>query len=122
MLKTKKNIKLANEIYHLIFNFLANEDDPPAKIIFNDFLIFCSIIDIGSVSKNDLNNIFLDFASNTWKGNIAIGIEDFSVLVEELTRLKYGLAMPHEENKYKFLIDAVYPKLCEYAEFQDVMN
>lgn len=67
------------------------------------------------MTKNDINGIFLDYATHMWKGNIAGDIGDFSILVEELTRLKYANIMPSEDNKYKFLLECVYPNLCEYA-------
>lgn len=55
-MKTKKNKRLANEIWHLIFDFIANQDDyPPAKVIFNDFLIFCSLLDLPELTMNTLN-------------------------------------------------------------------
>lgn len=49
-------------------------------------------------------------------------LSDFSVIIEELTRLKFQKLVPSEDNKYKFLMDVVYPRLCSYAEFKDVMN
>lgn len=96
----------------MIFDFLANEDDGSPKIIFNDFFIFCSIIDSNSLSQNDVNSIYLDFCTNNWKGNVAMDLSDFSVIIEELTRLKFQKLVPSEDNKYKFLMDAVYPRLC----------
>jgi hypothetical protein len=52
-------------------------------------MIFCSIT-IPEISNNQLNEMFLDYSTNLWKGNNAIDIRDFSILVEELTRQKYS--------------------------------
>ena len=52
-------------------------------------MIFCSIT-IPEISNNQLNEMFLDYSTNLWKGNNAIDIHDFSILVEELTQKKYS--------------------------------
>lgn len=69
------------EILHLIFYFFANQDDPPPKIIFNDFLIFCSLIDVANLSKNALNSMFVDFSSAVWRKSAALDISDFALII-----------------------------------------
>jgi hypothetical protein len=65
----------------LIFAFFANEDDPPLKIIFNDFLIFCSLIDIPELSKTALNSMYIDFSTAVWKKRAALDLSDFTLIV-----------------------------------------
>jgi len=85
ILKSKKNHKLAIEMWHIIFKFLANEDDTYPKIIFNDFLIFCSLIDINEIPKNEINKMYVDYSSTVWRNSAAIDINDFALIIEQLT-------------------------------------
>jgi hypothetical protein len=47
------------------------------------------MISLPSINNNQLNELFLDYSTHYWKGNSAIDLYDFSVIVEELTQLKY---------------------------------
>ena len=51
-----------------------------------------------------------------------MNIDDFSLAIQEIAEQKYSNIGPNEDNKYRFLIEHVYPNLCQYSEFQDVMN
>lgn len=51
LIKTNKNKDIAIEIWHNVFNFIANEDVGEPLIIYNDFRTFISAAEINLSSQ-----------------------------------------------------------------------
>lgn len=53
---------------------------------------------------------------------MALNIHDFALACEEIASLVYYQSEHNPEKILNLLIDIVYPKLSEFAEFQDAAN
>lgn len=78
-----KNKKIILEMWHTIFNFFSNEDDPPKKIIFNDFLIFCNASELG-LNPHEVNKLYNKMANTNWNSYLSLSLNEFSLSVEAI--------------------------------------
>ena len=82
LLKLKKSKDLAIELWHEVFNFISNNDQPPAKIIYNDFEIFCEILDLKVLTSNAIREMYFNFAQAEWRSILSLNIENFALVTE----------------------------------------
>ena len=122
LLKKNGDAKLAAELWHDVFHFFANQDDPPAKIIYNDFSVFCSILDLSLMTPTLVQDLYFNFARTPWKSILGLSLEDFALVAEEIAA---QLSSPQEHTSQdltRLLIEYVYPKMCDFVEFQDSLD
>lgn len=84
LLKTNKNVDLAIEIWHNIFDFISNKDEVEPLIILNDFRLFASSSKI-KLSESEIDQTFFDFSESKWKDLTALNLNSFSLAVEKLS-------------------------------------
>lgn len=121
LLKSKKNRKIVLEMWHEIFNFISNDDDPPKKVIFNDFLIFCRASELG-LSDHSVNTVYRKISNASWNEYISMDISEFALAVEALASEVYSTKYSESLNSSTLLVERVYYNLCQYSEFQDILH
>lgn len=88
MLKTSKRAELAIELWHNIFDFLANSDAGEPLIISNDFKSFIEVTNI-EIPLSDIDKLFYDYASKKWKEFNGMDLMNFALAVEYISEKVY---------------------------------
>jgi len=107
----KRNNSLRVETWHLIFDFFANEDYPPKKIIFVDLETFVrrSSIDSGMVLAERL---YEDYAKEQWGEMWALSLEGFALLVGDICEERIESTIYNSKTD-GILLEVVLPSLCK---------
>lgn len=79
----KHNRSLRVEAWHLIFDFFANEDYPPKKLIYVDLEAFVKRSNIDT-DVNHAERLYDEYAKEQWGEMWALSLEGFSLLVGDI--------------------------------------
>lgn len=116
----KRNRGLRVETWHLVFDFFANDDYPPKKLVFVDLEIFVKKSGVDETMAL-AERLYEDYAKEQWGEMWALDLQGFSLLVGDICEERIESTL-HESKTEAMLLEVVLPNLCRFKEFREHLD